>query len=114
MFACNLVDTPMEMNQSKDKQKIRRQRTKGCYQRLVKKLIYLSRTRPYITYAVNVVSQFMHSPGEEHLEVVYQILRYLKSAPGRGLLFSKMEVHDIKGYTDSDWTGNQIDRRSTS
>ena len=56
----------------------------------------------------------MHSPGEEHMEAVYPILRYLKSAPRRGLLFSKKEVQDIKGYTDSDWAGSQTDRRSTS
>ena len=45
---------------------------------------------------------------------MYRILRYLKSAPGRGLLFSKKEVQYIKGYTDSDWAGNQTYRRSTS
>uniref|UniRef100_A0A6N2KLB3 Reverse transcriptase Ty1/copia-type domain-containing protein n=1 Tax=Salix viminalis TaxID=40686 RepID=A0A6N2KLB3_SALVM len=56
----------------------------------------------------------MHSPGEEHMEAVYRILRYLKSAPGRGLLFSKNEVREITGYTDSDWAGDQTDRRSTS
>ena len=78
------------------------------------KLIYLSHTRPDIAYVASVVSQFMHSPGEEHMEPVYRILRYLKSAPGRGRLFSKMEDKNIKGYTDSNWAGNQMDRRSTS
>ena len=86
---------------------------KECYQQLVEKLIYLSHTRPDISYAVSVVSQFMHLPGEEHMEAVYRILRYLKGAPRRGLLFSKREVQDIKGYTDSDWAGNQTNRRST-
>ena len=53
------------------------------YQRLVGKLIYLSRTRPNIAFAVSVVSQYMHSPKESHLEAVYEILRYLKGSPGR-------------------------------
>ena len=48
------------------------------------------------------------------MKVVYRILRYLKSAPGRGQLFSKNKVHEIRGYTDSDWVGNQNDRKSTS
>ena len=48
------------------------------YQRLVGKLIYLSHTRPDIAFAVSVVSQFMHSPCKEHLEVVYKVLKYLK------------------------------------
>ena len=67
----------------------------------------------HIAYIASVISQLMHSPGE-HMDAVYQILRYLKSTPGRGLLFSKKKVQDIKGYTDSDWTGNQTDRRLTS
>lgn len=53
--------------------------------RLVGKLIYLSHTRPDIAFSVSVVSQFMHSPFEEHLEAVYRILRYLKGNPGKGL-----------------------------
>jgi hypothetical protein len=40
------------------------------YQMLVEKLIYLSHTRPDIAYAVSVISQFMYSPNEEHMEVV--------------------------------------------
>jgi len=60
---------------------------KGIYQRLVGRLIYLSHTRPDIAY-VSVVSQFMYSPREPHMEAVYHILRYLKSSLGKGLLFS--------------------------
>ena len=56
----------------------------------------------------------MHSLGEEHMKVVYRILRYLKSVPGRRLLFSKRKVQEVKGYTNSDWAENHTDRRSTS
>lgn len=49
------------------------------YQRLVGELIYLSHTRPDISFVVSLVSQFMHSPMEEHQEDVYKIRRYLKS-----------------------------------
>jgi len=49
----------------------------------VGKLIYLSHTRPDITYVVNVVSQIMHDPRKLHMDVVERILRYLKSTPGK-------------------------------
>uniref|UniRef100_A0A6N2KJR5 Reverse transcriptase Ty1/copia-type domain-containing protein n=1 Tax=Salix viminalis TaxID=40686 RepID=A0A6N2KJR5_SALVM len=112
MLACKPVDTPMEMNHKLGESENQTSADKGRYQQLVGKLIYLSHTRPDIAYAVSVVSQFMHSPGEEHMEAVYRILRYLKSAPGRGLLFSKNEVREITGYTDSDWAGDrQIEDR---
>ncbi|XP_024028916.1 uncharacterized protein LOC112093838 [Morus notabilis] len=61
-----------------------------------------------------MVSQFMHSPGQEHFDPVYRVLRYLKGSPGRGLLFKKREHLQVETYTDADWAGSTIDRRSTS
>lgn len=114
MLACKPVETPIEMNHKLGESVDQVSTDKGRYQRLVGKLIYLSHTRPDIAYTVSVVSQFMHAPSEEHMNAVYRILKYLKSAPGRGLLFSKNGVHEIEGYTYSDWAGNQTNRRSTS
>ena len=54
---------------------------KRRYQRFVEKPIYLSRTRPNIAFSVSVVSQFMNNPIEEHMIIVFHILRYLKIAP---------------------------------
>ncbi|PON51748.1 hypothetical protein PanWU01x14_214480, partial [Parasponia andersonii] len=73
-----------------------------------------SHTRPDIAYAVGVVSQFMHSPMECHMEAVQKILRYLKATPGKGLLFKKSKYLQIEVYTDADWAGSITDRRSTS
>ena len=56
----------------------------------------------------------MHCPSEDHMDAVFRILKYLKSAPGKGLLFSKNGHLNISGYTDADWAGNVTDRRSTS
>jgi len=56
----------------------------------------------------------MQNPTEDHMEVVYRILRYLKSAPGKGLLFLKNEKTVIEGYTDTDWAGDLLTRKSTS
>ncbi|XP_059669567.1 uncharacterized mitochondrial protein AtMg00810-like [Cornus florida] len=102
ILACKPVETPIEMNHKLGKSVDQVPTDKGRYQRLVGRLIYLSHTRPDITYAVSVLSQFMHALSEEHMNAVYRILKYLKSAPGRGLLFSKNGVHGIEGYTDSD------------
>ena len=84
------------------------------YQRLVGKLIYLSHARPDIAYAVSVVSQFMHCPSEDHMDVVMRILRYLKSSPRKGLMFSKNGHLNVAGYIDADWARNIMDRKSTS
>ena len=84
------------------------------YQLLVGKLIYLSHTRPNITYAVGIVSQFMHSPTGRHLEAAYHILKYLKGTPGKGLLFTESQDKGIIGYANSDWAGVAEDSKSTS
>jgi hypothetical protein len=87
---------------------------KGRYQRLVGRLIYLCHTRPDITYAVSIVSRYMHDPRSGHLDAVYRILRYLKSSPGKGILFKKNGHLNIEGYCDADWASCLDDRRSTS
>ena len=65
---------------------------KGHYQRLVGKLIYLSHTCPDIAFVVSMVSQFTHSPTEECFEAVYQVMKYLKESPGKGLLLEKRGI----------------------
>jgi hypothetical protein len=85
---------------------------KGAYQRLVGRLIYLCHTRSDISYAVSVVSRYMHDPRTGHMGVVYQILRYLKGTPGKGLW--KNQNLDLEGYCDADWASSRDDRRSTS
>ncbi|PRQ17191.1 putative RNA-directed DNA polymerase [Rosa chinensis] len=84
------------------------------YQRLVGKLIYLTITRPDITYAVSLVSQFMHSPTTHHLQIVKRILRYLKGTVDRGIIMKNNGHFNLVGYSDSDWAGNSIDRKSTT
>ncbi|KAA0045080.1 reverse transcriptase [Cucumis melo var. makuwa] len=87
---------------------------KEQYQRLVGKLIYLSHTCPDISFAVSAISQFMHAPYEEHMKAVKRILRYLKTTPGKGLMFRKTDKKTIEAYTDSGWVGSIVDRKSTS
>ena len=50
--------------------------------------MYLAHTRPDLVYALSIVSQFMHNPGEHQMNAVMRILRYLKSALGKGILFT--------------------------
>ncbi|PNX85772.1 putative copia-type protein, partial [Trifolium pratense] len=65
----------------------------GRYRRLVGKLNYLTVTRPDNSFAVSVVSQFLNSPYQEHMDAVIRILKYIKGAPGKGL------IYEDKGHT---------------
>lgn len=48
------------------------------------------------------------------MNVVMRILSYIKSAPGEGVSFSKHGHQDAEGYTDSDFSGSTLDRKSNS
>lgn len=66
--------------------------------KLVRKLINLAHTRPYIAFVVSLISQFMHAPYKEHLDAVTRIIKYLKGSPGRGIFFKKGESHEDETY----------------
>ena len=78
------------------------------------KLIYLTHARLDLSYAVSVISQFMHNPSDQDMNVVNRILTNLKSSIGKCIMFSKHENLDIKGYVDSDFVRSKLDKKSTS
>ncbi|XP_048605517.1 uncharacterized mitochondrial protein AtMg00810-like [Brassica napus] len=84
------------------------------YRRMVGKLIYLTITRPDVCFAVNQVSPNMQAPKIHHWNMVERILRYLREAPGQGVWMGCNKNTEIVGYYDADWTGDRVDRRSTT
>ncbi|KAL9413003.1 hypothetical protein AB3S75_041635 [Citrus x aurantiifolia] len=56
----------------------------------------------------------MHQSSKDHIEAVIRILQYLKSSLGKGLIFAKNNHLRVNGYTNANWAGNTIGRRSTS
>ncbi|GAV56484.1 hypothetical protein CFOL_v3_00026 [Cephalotus follicularis] len=98
------------------------------YRILVRKLNYLTVTRTDISFAIDVVSQFMSATHTTHWNVVLQIVKYLKNACGRGLLFKNYGLlqnmshldDDKRGtlqmivYSDADYAGCPMHRWSNS
>ena len=100
-----VVDTPMEVNVKYRKDEGELLPDPFLYRQLVGNLIYVTITRPDISYAVHIVSKFMHSPRPLHLVAVRHIIRYLIGSPTHGLLFpTKFALHFI-AYSDADWAG---------
>ncbi|GJU03347.1 ribonuclease H-like domain-containing protein [Tanacetum coccineum] len=73
------------------------------YQKLVGKLIYITNTRPDISYVVHCLSQHIHSPLQSHFKATLRVLRYLKGSLGCGIQFYKNFDLKIKAYADADW-----------
>ena len=77
----------------------------SLFRSIVGALQYVLITRPELTFSVNKVSQFMHSPQEHHWKAVKRILR---------LLVKHNTNNTIQGFCDSDWASDIDDRKSTT
>ncbi len=84
------------------------------YRRIVGGLIDMTITRPYLSYVVGVVSQFMQTPRKPHLDAVRCILRYIKHTLQCGIFYEAKNQLQVHGYTNANWVGNVSNRRSTS
>ena len=83
------------------------------YRSIVGALQYLTLTRPDLSFAVNKVRQFLHSPVTVHWEAVKRILRYVKGTIGLGIKIGKSNSTLVSAFSDVDWAGCPDDRRST-
>ncbi|XP_015161038.1 uncharacterized mitochondrial protein AtMg00810-like [Solanum tuberosum] len=82
------------------------------YQRLIGRLLYLTTTRPDISFIVQCLSQFMDCPKSSYMDIALKLVRYLKSAPGLGILMSSTGSNSLKVFCDTDWGSCINSRRS--
>jgi hypothetical protein len=106
------VEFPME--ECKLSNKGEQLKDPAAYRHLVGRLIYLTITKPDITYSMHVLSRFMHEPRQQHMAAALRVVRYLKGAPGQGLLLHSNTTLKLRAFCDSDWAGCPITRRSTT
>ena len=84
------------------------------YRGMIGSLLYLTASRPDIMFSVCLCARFQSSPKESHLIAVKRILRYLRGSPNLGLWFPRNISFDLIGFSDADYAGSKIDRKSTS
>jgi hypothetical protein len=84
------------------------------YRSMIGSLLYLCASRPDIMLFVCMCARFQTDPKEVQLRAVKRIMRYLVYTPKFGLWYPKGSTFDLIGYSDADWAGCKIDRKSTS
>ncbi|GKC89155.1 hypothetical protein Tco_1149804 [Tanacetum coccineum] len=84
------------------------------YKSMIGLLMYLTSSRPDIIFAVCACARFQVTPKVSNLHVLKRIFRYMKGQPKLGLWYPKNSPFDLEAYTDSDYTGASLDRKSTT
>ncbi|XP_009776535.2 uncharacterized mitochondrial protein AtMg00810-like [Nicotiana sylvestris] len=86
----------------------------NSYQRLIGKLLYLTMTRPDISFSVQTLSQFLQRPKKSHMEATLRIVKYIKNSLGQGILLYNKDNNTLSAYCDADWAACPFSRKFVS
>ena len=114
MMDAKPMKTPMPTNGQLDLDPNGKDVDQKVYRSMIGSLLYLCASRPDIMLSVCMCARFQSAPKESHYMAVKRILRYLVYTPNLGLWYPKGSSFKLVGYSDSDWAGDKVDRKSTS
>ncbi|KAD2804715.1 hypothetical protein E3N88_38092 [Mikania micrantha] len=114
MKDCNPTSFPMEPGLKLSKEDDSPNVDPTQFRKWIGCLQYLTHTRPDLSYSVGYVSRFMQSPKETHKQALKQILRYVKGSTNLGLWYERKGNKTLYGYSDSSYSIDKDDGRSTS
>ena len=114
MDKCKPIKIPMPTNGHLDLDEGGNTVDKTLYCSMIGSLLYLTTSRPDIMFNVCMCARFQANPKETHLIVVKRILRYIKHTLSIDLWYPKRAIFELVGYSDLDYAGCKVDRKSTS
>ena len=112
--SCKKVTTPMSTSTRLDSDSNGQKVSEKLYRSLIGSLLYLTASRPDILFSVCLCARFQSAPTEIHLSAVKRIFKYLINTSNLGIWYPKNQNFDLIGYSDADYAGCKIDRKSTS
>ncbi|GKF55570.1 hypothetical protein Tco_0165910, partial [Tanacetum coccineum] len=106
------ASTPMETHKPLTKDENGADVDVHLYRSMIRSLMYLTSSRPDIMFAVCACSRFQVQAKASHMHAVKRIFRYLKGQPTLGLLYPKDSPLELIAYSDSDYAGASLNRKS--
>ncbi|GJW60671.1 putative ribonuclease H-like domain-containing protein [Tanacetum coccineum] len=106
--------TPIEINKALLKDEEAEDVDVHLYRSMIGSLMYLIASRPDIMFVVCACARFQVTPKVSHLHAVKRIFRYLKGQPKLGLWYPRDSPFDLEAFSDSDYAGASLDRKSTT
>ncbi|GJV36105.1 putative ribonuclease H-like domain-containing protein [Tanacetum coccineum] len=107
------TSTPIETNKALHKDEEAEDVDVHLYRSMIGSLMYLIASRPDIMFVVCACARFQVTPKVSHLHVGKRIFRYLKGQPKLGLWYPRDLPFDLEAFSDSDYAGDSLDRKST-
>ena len=114
MESSKTLSTPISPTYKLDKDEEGTNIDQRLYRRIIRSLLYLTASRSDIFFSVCMCARFQSNPKESHIIAAKRIIRYLKGTSNLGLWYSKDSSLNLIGYSDADYGGCKIDRKSTS
>ncbi|GJW45315.1 retrovirus-related pol polyprotein from transposon TNT 1-94 [Tanacetum coccineum] len=114
MESSDPVDTPMVEKSKLDEDTQGKAVDPTHYRGMVGTLMYLTASRPDLTFVVCMCARYQAKPTEKHLHAIKRIFKYLRGTINRGLWYLKDSSIALTAYADADHAGCQDTRRSTS
>jgi hypothetical protein len=114
MNEAKAISTPMRTNGNLDSDASGNMVDQMLYRSMIESLLYLTASRPDVMFSVCMCARFQASPREIHLKATKRILRNLKHTQNVGLLYPKGAKFELVGYSNSDYAGYKVERKSTS
>ncbi|GKE43225.1 putative ribonuclease H-like domain-containing protein, partial [Tanacetum coccineum] len=108
------ASTPMETNKALTKDKDGEDVDVRLYRAMIRSLMYLTSSRPDIMFSVCACLRFQVQPKVSHLNAVKKIFRYLKGRSKLGICYPKDCPFILEAFSDSDYAGASLDRKSTT
>nr|GEX41037.1 uncharacterized mitochondrial protein AtMg00810-like [Tanacetum cinerariifolium] len=108
------TSTPMETSKPLMKDENAEDVDVHLYRSMIGSLMYLTSSRLDSMFVVCTCARFQVTPKVLHLHAVKRIFRYLKCQPKLGLWYPKDSPFNLEAYTDSDYAGVSLDRKSTT
>ena len=111
---CYPLTTPMEQNLKLTCIEGKEFEDATKYRQLIGSLNYLTTTRPYISFAIGILSRFMQKTCEGHWSAAKRVIRYLKGTQDFRIKYTQVGDFNLIGYSDSDFDGDKETDVSTS
>jgi hypothetical protein len=108
------IKTPMALNGHLDLNEEGKLVDQKVFRSMIGSLLYRCASRPDKMLSVCMCARFQANPKECHLIAIKRIFRYLVHTPNLGLWYPKGSTFDLLGYSDSDYAGCKVDRKSTT